>query len=68
MVELHLDSPPASDVPPTPPLPSPSLELRVHGRGGQGGITCAKVLAAVYAQLGKSVQTFGDYAGDPGGG
>lgn len=44
-----------------------SLEIRLHGRGGQGGVTCAKILAAVYAGLGKSVQTFGDYAGERSG-
>lgn len=44
-----------------------SLEIRVHGRGGQGGVTCAKILAATYARLGRSVQTFGDYAGERSG-
>lgn len=44
-----------------------SLEIRLHGRGGQGGVTCAKILAATYARLGKSVQTFGDYAGERSG-
>jgi 2-oxoacid:acceptor oxidoreductase gamma subunit (pyruvate/2-ketoisovalerate family)/2-oxoacid:acceptor oxidoreductase delta subunit (pyruvate/2-ketoisovalerate family) len=43
------------------------LEIRLHGRGGQGGVTCAKILAAIYAKLGKSVQTFGDYAGERSG-
>src|ERR1039457_5360046 len=47
--------------------PAGSLEIRLHGRGGQGGVTCAKILAAVYAGLGKSVQTFGDYAGERSG-
>ena len=46
---------------------SSDLEIRLHGRGGQGGVTCAKILAAVYAGLGKSVQTFGDYAGERSG-
>ena len=44
-----------------------TLEIRLHGRGGQGGVTCAKILAAIYARLGKSVQTFGDYAGERSG-
>src|SRR5512132_2473818 len=44
-----------------------SLEIRIHGRGGQGGVTCAKILAAAYARLGKSVQSFGDYAGERSG-
>jgi len=43
------------------------MEIRLHGRGGQGGVTCAKILAAVYAGLGKSVQAFGDYAGERSG-
>jgi len=49
------------------PEVSETLEIRLHGRGGQGGVTCAKILAAVYASLGKSVQTFGDYAGERSG-
>jgi len=44
-----------------------SFEIRLHGRGGQGGVTCAKILAAAYAQMGLSVQTFGDYAGERSG-
>jgi 2-oxoacid:acceptor oxidoreductase gamma subunit (pyruvate/2-ketoisovalerate family) len=44
-----------------------ALEIRLHGRGGQGGVTCAKILAAIYSRLGKSVQTFGDYAGERSG-
>lgn len=43
------------------------MEIRVHGRGGQGGVTCAKILAAAYARRGLSVQTFGDYAGERSG-
>jgi 2-oxoacid:acceptor oxidoreductase gamma subunit (pyruvate/2-ketoisovalerate family)/2-oxoacid:acceptor oxidoreductase delta subunit (pyruvate/2-ketoisovalerate family) len=43
------------------------MELRIHGRGGQGGVTCAKLLAAVFSRLGKSVQAFGDYAGERSG-
>ncbi|MBM4061401.1 MAG: hypothetical protein FJ265_09960 [Planctomycetes bacterium] len=44
-----------------------SMEIRLHGRGGQGGVTCAKILAACYAAQGRSVQTFGDYAGERSG-
>lgn len=44
-----------------------TVEIRLHGRGGQGGVTCAKILAAAYARLGKSIQTFGDYAGERSG-
>ena len=49
------------------PRMTTSFEIRVHGRGGQGGVTCAKILASVYARLGLSVQTFGDYAGERSG-
>jgi 2-oxoacid:acceptor oxidoreductase gamma subunit (pyruvate/2-ketoisovalerate family) len=44
-----------------------SFEVRLHGRGGQGGVTCAKILASVYAHQGQCVQTFGDYAGERSG-
>lgn len=44
-----------------------TMEIRLHGRGGQSGVTCAKILAALFARLGKSVQTFGDYAGQRSG-
>lgn len=43
------------------------LEIRVHGRGGQGGVTCAKLIAALYARMGLSVQTFGDYGSERSG-
>ncbi|MBI5139796.1 FAD-dependent oxidoreductase [Candidatus Nomurabacteria bacterium] len=43
------------------------VEIRIHGRGGQGGVTCAKILASVYARLGKSVQTFGEYGAERSG-
>jgi 2-oxoacid:acceptor oxidoreductase gamma subunit (pyruvate/2-ketoisovalerate family) len=43
------------------------LEIRVHGRGGQGGVTCAKLIAAAYAQLDLNVQTFGDYGAERSG-
>jgi len=43
------------------------LELRVHGRGGQGGVTCAKLIAAIYAGIGLQVQTFGDYGSERSG-
>ncbi len=44
-----------------------AMEIRLHGRGGQGGVTCAKILAALYSRQGSSVQTFGDYAGERSG-
>jgi len=43
------------------------LEVRVHGRGGQGGVTCAKLIAALYAGRDRFVQTFGDYASERSG-
>jgi 2-oxoacid:acceptor oxidoreductase gamma subunit (pyruvate/2-ketoisovalerate family) len=43
------------------------MEIRLHGRGGQGGVTGAKLIAATFARLGKHVQTFGDYAGERSG-
>jgi 2-oxoacid:acceptor oxidoreductase gamma subunit (pyruvate/2-ketoisovalerate family) len=43
------------------------LEVRVHGRGGQGGVTCAKLIAALFTEMGLSVQTFGDYGGERSG-
>ena len=44
-----------------------SFAIRLHCRGGQGGVTCAKILAAAYGRTGLSVQTFGDYAGERSG-
>ncbi len=46
---------------------SATVEIRLHGRGGQGGVTCAKILAAAYSRLDRFVQTFGDYAGERSG-
>ncbi|HJN77253.1 MAG TPA: FAD-dependent oxidoreductase [Myxococcota bacterium] len=43
------------------------MEIRLHGRGGQGGVTCAKILATAYARMGWAVQAFGDYAGERSG-
>ncbi len=43
------------------------MEIRFHGRGGQGGVTCAKIIASAYARLGRRVQAFGDYAGERSG-
>src|SRR5512143_1508226 len=47
--------------------PSLPLEVRVHGRGGQGGVTCAKLLACMFAEQGLHVQTFGDYGSERSG-
>ncbi len=40
------------------------LEIRVHGRGGQGGVTCAKLIASLFTYFGLHVQTFGDYGSE----
>ncbi|MBL8489075.1 MAG: FAD-dependent oxidoreductase [Rhodocyclaceae bacterium] len=57
---------PAEAIPLPTGLPLP-LEVRVHGRGGQGGVTCAKLIAALYTQMGLHVQTFGDYGSERSG-
>jgi 2-oxoacid:acceptor oxidoreductase gamma subunit (pyruvate/2-ketoisovalerate family) len=56
--------PPAVALPEGLHLP---LEVRVHGRGGQGGVTCAKLIAALFTQMGLYVQTFGDYGSERSG-
>jgi 2-oxoacid:acceptor oxidoreductase gamma subunit (pyruvate/2-ketoisovalerate family) len=43
------------------------IEIRIHGRGGQGGVTLAKLLATAQHQQGKSVQAFGIYAAERSG-
>lgn len=43
------------------------IEVRIHGRGGQGGVTLAKILAAAQHLEGKSVQAFGIYAAERSG-
>ncbi|MBI5441615.1 MAG: FAD-dependent oxidoreductase [Deltaproteobacteria bacterium] len=60
----HCDTIPNDGVPARARRPGPEslpLEIRVHGRGGQGGVTCAKLIASLYSRLGLHVQTFGDY-------
>lgn len=37
------------------------IEIRWHGRGGQGGVTAAKVLAATALRDGKQFQAFPEY-------
>jgi 2-oxoacid:acceptor oxidoreductase gamma subunit (pyruvate/2-ketoisovalerate family) len=59
-VTARLTDPLPADI----PLP---LEVRVHGRGGQGGVTCAKLIASIYAEQGLHVQTFGDYGSERAG-
>jgi 2-oxoacid:acceptor oxidoreductase gamma subunit (pyruvate/2-ketoisovalerate family) len=43
------------------------IEIRIHGRGGQGGVTLAKILAAAEHLEGRSVQAFGIYAAERSG-
>ncbi len=43
------------------------IEIRIHGRGGQGGVTLAKLLAAAEHREGRSVQAFGIYAAERSG-
>jgi len=42
-------------------------EIRIHGRGGQGGVTLAKILATAHHLEGRSVQAFGIYAAERSG-
>lgn len=43
------------------------IEIRVHGRGGQGGVTLAKLIATTRFLRGDSVQAFGLYAAERSG-
>jgi len=43
------------------------IEIRIHGRGGQGGVTLAKILADALHEEGFSVQAFGVYAAERSG-
>jgi len=40
------------------------IKFRIHGRGGQGGVTLAKILAFMYWTEGKWVQAFGSYSAE----
>jgi len=40
------------------------VELRWHGRGGQGAVTAAKLLAAAALREGKHIQSFPDYGAE----
>ncbi len=42
-------------------------ELTIHGRGGQGGVTLAKLISSAYFLVGKQVQAFGVYAAERSG-
>ena len=43
------------------------IEIRIHGRGGQGGVTLAKLIATARFLQGDSVQAFGLYAAERSG-
>ena len=43
------------------------IEIVIFGRGGQGGVTLAKLIAATYFLRGKFVQSFGVYAAERSG-
>lgn len=43
------------------------VEIRIHGRGGQGGVTLAKLIATAYFLRGKQAQAFGVYAAERSG-
>ena len=43
------------------------IEIRIHGRGGQGGVTLAKIIATSRFLQGMSVQAFGLYAAERSG-
>ncbi len=43
------------------------VEIRIHGRGGQGGVTLAKLIAGARFLEGDSVQAFGLYAAERSG-
>ncbi|MCP3905737.1 MAG: pyruvate ferredoxin oxidoreductase, partial [Planctomycetes bacterium] len=43
------------------------IEIRIHGRGGQGGVTLAKLIATTRYLLGDAVQAFGVYAAERSG-
>jgi 2-oxoacid:acceptor oxidoreductase gamma subunit (pyruvate/2-ketoisovalerate family) len=43
------------------------IEIAIHGRGGQGGVTLAKLIASAYFLRGQYVQAFGVYAAERSG-
>ncbi len=43
------------------------MEMTLYGRGGQGGVTLAKLIASTYFNRGKHVQAFGVYAAERSG-
>lgn len=43
------------------------VEITIYGRGGQGGVTLAKLIATAYFQRGQFAQAFGVYAAERSG-
>ena len=43
------------------------IEITIYGRGGRGGVTLAKLIAAAYFLRGKYVQAFGRYGAERAG-
>ena len=43
------------------------IEITIFGRGGQGGVTLAKLIATAFFERGKHVQAFGVYAAERSG-
>ena len=43
------------------------IEVTIHGRGGQGGVTLAKLIATAYFLQGRHAQAFGVYAAERSG-
>ncbi len=43
------------------------IEITIHGRGGQGGVTLAKLISSAYFLRDKYVQAFGVYAAERSG-
>lgn len=43
------------------------IEMTIHGRGGQGGVTLAKLISSAYFLRDKFVQAFGVYAAERSG-
>lgn len=43
------------------------IEMTIHGRGGQGGVTLAKLISSAYFLRDKHVQAFGVYAAERSG-
>ncbi len=43
------------------------IEITIYGRGGQGGVTLAKLIATMFFLKGKDVQAFGVYAAERSG-